>query len=717
MVMVRRGGLLRLIFLNGAMLWMLVGSAWAQGQIFFTSGPAVSYTSAQADRAKAVYTANCASCHGDTLDGGQFGPTLHGDAFKAHWSTQSSDALLAFMFTKMPPAAPGSLKDVDYADLEAYILQANGVPAGSGELALPRNMSLSTFQEINQDPIYKAVMAAREKFIGNLTPVTEAMLEHPADGDWLVWRRSYQNISFSPLKQVDKANVQNLGVAWSLTLPVSYNETTPLVHDGVLFVESGGSIQALNGKTGDFLWQYTIPAPTGSNININSRAWIKNLAIYGDKLYAATPEGHVIALEAKTGKLVWDHEVVNQGASNQPRLSGGPLVAKGTVIISTSLGGAHPGGNFVVGLDGATGQEKWVFNTIARPGQPGGDSWNGAPVEQRYGAGAWTSASYDPERDLIYFGVGNATYDIGTLMVPRDNPGGSNDALYGDSTIALNPETGKLAWFHQHMQRDVWDLDWVFEHSLITLPVNGKPTDVVVTGGKTAIFDVMDRDTGKYLFSRDLGLQNVVTSIDPVTGKEHTDPNLEPEAGKKKLLCPSFEGARNWPTTAFDPGTHILYVPLLVSCTDYTWTQHTAEQIAAGAGDIPAAQRPRPDANGNFGRIDAIDLLTGKEVWTHRQRPPVASSLLVTASGLLFAGSMDRTFVAYDAATGKSLWEGNLNAPPSSSPVTYTVDGQEYIAVVAGGGNSLSTLPMELAPEIKSPVGGTTLWVFKVPTH
>jgi alcohol dehydrogenase (cytochrome c) len=237
------------------------------------------------------------------------------------------------------------------------------------------------------------------------------------------------------------------------------------------------------------------------------------------------------------------------------------------VIIGTSLGINTGGGNYIVGLDAATGNEAWRFNTIAKPGEPGGDSWNGAPFEQRFGGGVWTSGSYDPARNLVYFGTGN-TYDIGTLMLPQPRVGESRDALYTDSTLALDPDTGKLIWHHQHMKRDVWDLDWVFEQSLLTLPVNGKPTELVVTGGKTAIFDAMDRATGKYVFSRDLGLQNIVTAIDPVTGEETTNPALEPEPGKTKLLCPNANGARNWLTTAFDPASYILYVPLVETCTD-----------------------------------------------------------------------------------------------------------------------------------------------------
>ncbi len=289
------------------------------------------------------------------------------------------------------------------------------------------------------------------------------------------------------------------------------------------------------------------------------------------------------------------------------------IVAKGKVIIGTSLGINTGGGNFIVGLDATTGKEAWRFSTIARPGEPGGDSWNGAPFEQRFGAGVWTSGSYDPARNLVYFGTGN-TYDVGTLMLPQARAGESKDALYTDSTLALDPGTGKLVWHSQHMKRDVWDLDWVFEQSLLTLPVNGKPTELVVTGGKTAIFDAMDRATGKYVFSRDLGLQNIVTAIDPVTGEETTNPALEPEPGKTKLLCPNSNGARNWPTTAFDPAS--LY-PLRAAGRDLRRLQLDAAQRggdrggrqrysfchAAAPGQRRQIRPPRGDQSGHRPRV------------------------------------------------------------------------------------------------------------------
>ena len=202
------------------------------------------------------------------------------------------------------------------------------------------------------------------------------------------------------------------------------------------------------------------------------------------------------------------------------RLDGAPIVAKGKVIMGVSLGITNPGGGcFIVGLDAQTGDEVWRFHTIAHPGEPGGDSWNGAPTDQRFGASVWTAGSYDPKLNLVYFGTGN-TYDVATLLQPHPEKGKSNDGLYTDSTVALDPDTGKLVWYYQHMNRDVWDLDWAFEQLLITLPLNGKPTDLVVTGGKMALFDAVDRANGKYEFSKDLGLQNLVSRNRSENGKE-----------------------------------------------------------------------------------------------------------------------------------------------------------------------------------------------------
>ncbi len=719
---------------TATMLGSLGVCSQAQEQRFFEKGPTPSFTATQVERGKAAYASSCSMCHGENLDGGEFGPALKGATFQKKWREQSAAALFSYLMTRMPPSGPGTLPQQTYADLEACIFQAIGVEAGTTELtaaeltgsatqgahAAPPPADEGVVESLaNRDATYKAGMARRAAELEKITPVTDQMLQHPPEGDWLMWRRTYSGLGYSRLGQINRSNVNNLRLSWSRALTVSADEITPLVHDGVIFIESANAIEALDGATGDLLWQYIRPLPEPM---LNGRdSVVRGLAIYQDKIYAPTADGHIVALDVTSGKLIWDHQVivpqtgVYARSNHDFRLDGAPIVAKGKVIMGVSLGITNPGGGcFIVGLDARTGDEVWRFNTIAHPGEPGGDSWNGAPTDQRFGASVWTAGSYDPKLNLVYFGTGN-TYDIATLLQPHPEKGKSNDGLYTDSTVALDPDTGKLVWYYQHMNRDVWDLDWAFEQLLITLPLNGKPTDLVVTGGKMALFDAVDRAGGKYEFSKDLGLQNLVAGIDPKTGKKIINPVLEPVANKTAFICPNANGARNWPATSYDPNTHILYVPLVESCMDYTWAPRDAAQTAAGGLDIRFTLRPRPNSDGKMGRIEAINLETRTVVWMHRQRAPIASAMLATAGGLVFGGAQNRQFAAYDAATGQVLWQVGLNATPSSSPVTYSVDGKQYIAVVSGGGGPLDAGGHSLAPELDNPAGGTTLWIFKLP--
>ena len=567
------------------------------------------------------------------------------------------------------------------------------------------------------DPLYRAAVEARAAKLAAVTPVTDAMLRQPPPSDWLIWRRTYDAMGYSPLERINRSNVPRLRTAWSWALPESGNEITPLVHDGVMFVYSGPVVQALDAATGEMLWQYLRALP--DEFDNGRRARPKTLAIYGDKLFAATADNHMIALELRTGRLVWDQEVIakdGRPAAVGLQLNGGPIVAKGKVIIGVSLGVATGGGCFIVGLDAETGKESWRFHTIARPGEPGGDTWNGAPLEERFGGGVWTAGSYDPELDLVYFGIAN-TYDSATLLEPRPGAAGvsANDGLYTDATIALRPDTGTLVWHYQHHRRDVWDLDWVFEQTVVTLPVDGRPRKLVVTGGKTAIFDAVDAATGAFVFSTDLGVQNLVIAVDPRTGEKTVNPAVQPEAGKTKFLCPSNFGARNWPATALNPDTHVLYVPMTVTCSDYTYAPRSAEQTAKGGVDMRFIARIAPGSDGKFGRLAALDLQKRQIVWTHRQRIPMASSTLATAGGVLFNGDLDRYFTAYDQRNGKILWRTRLPAAPESSPVTYAVNGRQYVAIVSGGGSAFGAGGRGLVPELLAPAAGVTLVVFELP--
>ncbi len=563
---------------------------------------------------------------------------------------------------------------------------------------------------VNHDAAYDAALTARAARTARLTPVTAAMLRAPPAGDWLMWRRAYDGLGFSALAQINKTNVAKLGVAWSWSLPASPNEITPVVHDGVIFISSANRVQAMDGATGELLWQYIRSLPPGAGSA--AATVVRNIAIYMNEILVPTTDRHMVALDAKTGQVVWDHEIV-PASSPTPRLSGGPIVVNGKVIQGVSSCNTFKGGCFIVALDALTGQEVWRFNTLAQPGEPGGDSWNGAPADQRFGGAVWTSGSYDPDLNLLYYGVGQ-TYDTATLLQQKQADNGSADALYTDSTVALNPDTGKLVWHYQHFNRDVWDYDWAFERSLIELKVGKAVRKLSVTAGKIAIFDAVDRATGEYLFSKDLGLQTLVTAIDPKTGRKSINPLLAPEADKTKTICPHAGGARSWLATSYNPRTHLLYVPLVESCMDFTWNPRTAAATAAGGSDIHWVLKPRPDSDGRFGRLEAINLQTGKVAWTERRRAPEVASTLATAGGLVFDGSRDRVFRASDDLTGKTLWRMRLSAAPSATPVTYSIGGQQYVAVVAGGGGAHEETWPTLTPEIDSPAG-TTLWVFKLP--
>jgi alcohol dehydrogenase (cytochrome c) len=537
-------------------------------------------------------------------------------------------------------------------------------------------------------------------------PVTDAMLANPPPGDWLTWRRTHDGLGFSPLASIDKSNVGTLQLAWSLSLPAGPNTATPLVHDGVIFVHSfGDHVHALDAATGDELWHYARELPNTYRPTVK-----RNMALYGDKLYVGTSDVHVIALDVKTGALVWDSPITEPGSGFG--LSGGPLVARGKVM--QGVNGQAPGGAYIVALDAATGAEAWRFYTIARPGEPGGDSWNGLPLERRTGGSVWTAGSYDAERNLAFFGPA-PTYDTGPLRDPIARRGVTNDALYTNSTIALDPDTGKLAWHFQHVPNDQWDFDWAFERQILTLPVDGRLRRVVLTAGKEAVYDALDLDAGgRYLFSVDLGLQNFITAIDARTGAKTIDPRLVPSRERPIVVCPHAGGAKSWVPASINPTTKVLFVPLVESCMDLTPVPQ--DQRGSLSTGVRWTIRPPIGGDGRYGRIQAIDLETHETLWTERQRAPQTTGVLATAGGLVFAGALDRAFTAYDDATGKALWQAKLNDVPSSAPISYAVNGQQYVAMTVGHGSAHAlTFPM-LTPEIDLPVvRSATIWVFALP--
>jgi len=703
----------------GALAAMLLCAALSASAADQATTPQVS--SAQVERGTASYARNCAACHGPGLEGGQFGPSLKGRAFQDRWGGRPLAELSAYLHSSMPPGRVGELNNEAYADLLALLMNANGAVAGQAELphdpaalaalrvpgeARSEQTKLrSTFLGSITPGVTLPQWPRRASPLEHYTPVTETLLDAPPDGQWLTWRRSHDALGFSPLKQINKSNVARLRLAWSLALPLGLNEMEPLMHDGVLFVFSyGDNVQALDAETGDELWHYARQLPEKTTPSTK-----RCMALYGNKLYIGTSDVHEIALDVKTGHVVWDQPLAERGAGSQ--LNGGPLVARGKVM--QGIAGRAAGGNYIVALDAETGKEAWRFYTIPRPGQPGGDSWNGLAVEKRQGASVWTSGSYDPQLNLAFFGPGN-TYDTGPLRYPVAKPGISNEGLYTDTTLALDPDSGKLKWYFQHVHNDQWDLDWAFERQLLPLSVGGATRKLVVTAGKIAVWDALDAATGQYVFSFDMGLQTLVSKIDPTTGEKTIDPALLPDRQHTVMVCPHGGGGRNWVPTSYNPQTRILYVAAQETCMDLTPVGQGERGFLSTGVNITV--RPRPDSDGRYGRLEAISLEQRKPLWTDRQRAFQSGGVLATAGGVVFAAATDRWFTGYDDANGKVLWRERLADIPNAPPISYSVHNRQYVAVVVGSGESAPSVFTVLTPEIPVPIArSSSIWVFALP--
>lgn len=703
----RRSGITSISTLRFSFVMALLASAVTQAQ-----ERALSFTREQAAAGQAAYAANCITCHGPGLNGPQ-GKPLKGPEFMQKYGGKSPAVLFEALRTTMPTGRAGSLDLATYAALTAFLLRENSIVAG--ETALPvdtRELSkmlvpASGFSLIGYSPYAALKVPALPNPLTGFTPVAHADLAAPPAKDWLTWRRGWDAHGFSPLDQISTSNVGTLRLAWSWTLPAGSSQAAPLVRDGTLFVEGFGDIvQAIDAKSGDLLWQYSHPLEQGAAASAK-----RGIALWGDRLFIGTSDVHVVALDVHTGKAVWDTRVgdfkVREG------LTGGPLVADGRVLVGTTGTGvgAKPGGPQLIGLDAATGKELWRLGTIAKPGEPGGESWNGVPFLDRSGASVWTTPSYDPGTGLAYFGTGN-TYDTAPLLKPQQK-GMTRDGLFTNSTIAVDPVTGKIAWYRQHFPNDQWDLDWAFERQLVDLEVRGVKRRMVITAGKIGIYDALDARTGEFLFSIDLGLQNIVRSIDPVTGEKQVDTSLYPGDGKVKMTCPHAVGAKSYLPAAWSAAQGALFMPLNESCMD-VFPVPGGGKGAMNTG-VNLGIRPRPGADGNYGRLQALDLASRKPLWTVRMHAPVTSGVLATAGGLVFAATYDRVFHAYEAISGKELWQARLNDMSSSSPISYSVDGRQYIAITVGPGVHASSFDA-LVPELKNPPNrGAAVWVFSLP--
>ena len=554
----------------------------------------------------------------------------------------------------------------------------------------------SSLESVTADP--GSVSLLRE-----YSAVTDGILADPPDSDWLTWRRTYDNRGFSNLDQINRDTVASLQLAWHQPVTPGNNMPTPLVHDGVMFLYSAGDVVlALDATSGELLWRYRHQGDAVTSHKFG-------IALHENKVLVPTSDLHMVALDARSGNVIWDH-AIDVGDNTGYALRSAPTVAGGQVIQGMAASFV-PGGGFIIAIDLEAGTETWRFNTLARPGEPGGNTWNNIPLDERQGGSVWNTGSYDPELDLVFYGV-SPTYNTGPLLYPLGIDGVNNDALYTNSTLALRPATGELVWYYQHVANDQFDLDWIFERSIVELDVNGETRKVIVTAGKPGLFDALDAATGQYLFSVDPGMQNIISAIDPVTGEKFANPEVFPDAEEIRTVCPYYQGGRNWHASSINNETGFLFVPMFEVCME-TLLDGSGTLLSSG---MRADTVPVPGSDGNYGRLQAIDLKIRELAWQHREEVVPASASLATAGGLVFLGYLDQSFKAFDQRSGEILWETELDAIPAAFPITYSVAGKQYIAIVAGQLNIHTGVWLGLMNRftgfVPSNPGAAALWVF-----
>ena len=559
---------------------------------------------------------------------------------------------------------------------------------------------------------------------GEFVPVTDAMLQEPAPGDWLMWRRTLDGWGYSPLDQIDRENVGELRMVWTRGLAAGSQQGTPLAYGGVLYMPNPRDvIQAIDAVTGDLLWEYRRERPDDLDDYVAAALSEakRNIAIYDDRIISTSADDYVYALDAATGELAWETQILDY-TKNPAHQSSGPIVAGGKVV---SGRGCMPEGGpeacVVVAHDAQTGEEAWRTRLIPAPGEPGDESWGDIPFEERRHVGAWMVPSYDPELNLVYVGTSV------TSPAPKFLLGGAeNQHLYHNSTLALDGDTGEIRWYYQHLN-DHWDLDHPFERLLVDTAVAPDPSAVswinpriepgevrqVVTGipGKTGVVYTLDRATGEFLWATPTITQNVISGIDGATGAVTESAELVfTSRGQQVLACPTYNGGKDWEAGAYSPLTNLMYFPLRNTCARMMVVE-SDETLPLELYALAVRNEIAPGTD-QVGTVQAISAETGATAWRHDQRA-ATTSLVATGGGLVFGGDANGRFRAFDDATGEVLWEINLGSPLTGFPITFAVDGRQYVAASTGvGGNPLAFLA--LTPELR-PSFGNNLFVFALP--
>jgi alcohol dehydrogenase (cytochrome c) len=541
-------------------------------------------------------------------------------------------------------------------------------------------------------------------------PVTHDRLKRPADGEWPMIRRSYDGWGYSPLTQITPENVRRLQAAWVFsTGVVNGHEAPPLVVNGVMFVATpGNQVIAINAKTGALLWRYRRPLPSPV---VLLHPTTRGVAVYDDKVFFAAGEAVLVALNARTGEEVWATRVADNASGYYMSLA--PLVADGKVMIGTS-GGELGIRGYVAAFDVGTGKELWRTYMVPAPGEPGSDTWPKGDEWKTGGGSVWVTANYDAATNLSFWGTGN-----GGPWMGDQRPG---DNLYVGSTVAIDVATGQIKGHMQYNPNESWDWDEVSPPILVDYQRNGRTITGLINVARNGYLYFLERTSGKINFidGTPFVRQNVFKGLEPGTGRPIVDPEKKPGTDKMADFCPSWWGGKNWPPIAYNPKTRMIYIPAnenLCSTMIGRQVSYTPGRSYTGASSnlyvYPGAK--------HIGEVQGWNVDTGKRVWTHTfARSANWGPVLTTGGGLVFSGGTnDRMFRAFDAKSGKLLWETPTNSGIIGVPMSFSIDGRQYIAVQSGFGIDSRSMQARLNrafpgeyPEV--PEGGA-VWVFALP--
>ena len=529
----------------------------------------------------------------------------------------------------------------------------------------------------------------------------ERLVNAQKDDGWLMYRRSYDSQGYAPFDQITTSNVAQLKTVFTYETGLKPgHEAPPVVNGHYMFITTPmDQLIALDATTGKKLWQYKAVIPAVTIKTVCCDVVNRGVALYGDMVYMAQLDNKVIAFNATDGKIVWSKQLMPPGVGYA--MTGAPLIVDGKVVTGIA-GGEYGARAFITALDAKTGATAWKTYTIPAPGDPGGNTWPKG-MYKTGGGGTWLTGSYDPDTKTIFWGVGNPGPWLADLR-PGTN-------LYTDSVVALDPATGKIKWHYQYTPHDTWDYDATNESVLADITFDGKPYKALLHADRNGNLFALDRTNGKFIYAKPFVKATSVTGF-AADGTPQTNKANRPHMGTSIFTCPSFLGGKNWWPTAYDPSANTIFVPTTLWCMTMkgTGTDYKAGLPYLGES---FAVTPQPGSAG-WGEVQAIDANTGTQKWAYHTKLPWNGPLLATKGGIVFGGSLDQRFIAFDSASGKPLWTSKLSSGIVGVPTTYMVDGKQYVAVYAGYGGATPIWSGPAADAVKAagiPTGGK-LYVF-----